>query len=65
MAWIDQIFEAQASDGGVVRRSRKDVDKYASFPELVDRVRAMGYHLIETGGQCVIFCHEGELIIHC
>lgn len=64
--WILQVFDAQqVGKGGIVRRSKKDVKKYASFPELLAEVRHRGYHLIETGDQYVIFCHTGSLQIHC
>ncbi len=65
-AWIDQIFNADAAaQGGVVRRKRDDVEKYASLGELVQEAKDRGFHVIETGGQVVIFCHEGEMVIHC
>jgi hypothetical protein len=56
-AWVDQIFEPQhAGSGGVVRRSRDDVEKYASLNELVEGARRRRFHVIETGGQVVILC---------
>ncbi|HEY3821580.1 MAG TPA: hypothetical protein VGL81_30645 [Polyangiaceae bacterium] len=65
-AWIDQIFEAdQATTHGVVRRAVADVEKYASRAELLDEVRRRGFHLVETGGQLVILCHQGALQVHC
>ena len=65
-AWVDQVFRAQqARYGGVVRRSRDDVEKFDSLPELVDEARRRRFHVIETGGQVVILCHEGEVVLHC
>ena len=64
--WVRQIFDAQQVDrGGIVRRSKADVEKFASFAEILAEVKRRGYHLIETGDQYVIFCHEGSLQIHC
>ena len=63
--WIDQIFEAAAANGNVVRRSKADVEKYASFDTLLEEVKTRQYHLIETGDQCVVLCHTGALTIHC
>lgn len=64
--WIDQIFEAQQADaGGIVRRSRRDVERLASFEMLLTEVKRRGFHLIETGDQFVVFCHEGAMKIHC
>jgi len=65
LSWISQIFEADAaSNGGVVRRSKKDVEKFSSMAELIDEAKKQGYHVIETGGQVVILCHAGEIVIH-
>ncbi len=64
--WISKIFEAdQAQNEGVVRRSRDDVKKYASFQALRAEVRRRNFHMIRSGNQYVIFCHTGELRIVC
>ena len=64
-AWVDQMFQAQAANGGVVRRARADVNRYASLEEIVDEARMRAFHVIETGDQVVILCHPGQLVIHC
>lgn len=64
-AWVDQIFKAQATNGGVVRRSREDVDRYASLGEIIQYAKKQGFHVIETGDQVVVLCHDGELRIFC
>ena len=66
-AWIEQIFQADQADyGGVVRRATRDVERLGwGMENLVEVVRARGFHVIETGEQVVIFCHEGALRIHC
>ena len=64
-AWIDQIFGAQAANGGVVRRSIADVNKYASLAEVIAEAQAKGFHVIETGDQVVVLCHPGQLVVHC
>ncbi len=64
-AWVDQMFAAgQAAVGGVVRRSVTDVATYGAFDEIVDRAKANGWHVIETGGQIVVLCHGGALQVH-
>lgn len=64
--WIRQIFSAQAvRNGGVVRRSRSDVEKFASFSMLKAEVLRRGFHLIRTGDQYVILCHRGDIRIFC
>jgi hypothetical protein len=65
-AWLEQVFDAQqAQVGGVVRRALRDVERFSSMAELVDEARRRRFHVIETGDQVVILCHEGELAIHC
>jgi len=65
-AWVNQIFRAdQANTGGVVRRARYNVDRYASLAELVAEAKRRNFHVVETGDQIVVLCHEGSLVIHC
>lgn len=64
--WIGQIFSAKAvKNGGVVRRSRSDVKKFASFHLLKAEVQKRGFHLIRTGDQYVVLCHKGNIRIFC
>lgn len=66
-AFVDQMFKSsqQARSGGVVRRSEHHVSRKGALPEIVRRAREKRFHVIETGGQIVLLCHEGDLIIHC
>ncbi len=65
VSWISQIFDADAAQNGrVVRRSRQDVNKYSSIDELIETTKEHSYHVIETGGQVVILCHKGQIVIH-
>ena len=65
-AWVDRIFDAyQVQAGGVVRRATRNVERYGAFDEIVRRAQANGWHVIETGDQIVVLCHEGSLVIHC
>lgn len=60
------MFGAQSVDKeNIVRRKKADVQKYASFSALLNRVRAEQYHLIETGDQYIVICNQGVLKIHC
>jgi hypothetical protein len=65
-AWINQIFNSrQARTFGVVRRSREDVVRYASIHALRREVERRGFHMIRTGNQYVILCHDGVVSIVC
>lgn len=65
-AWIEQMFEANSANGGIVRRKIADVEKFGGgLKKLIAYVRAQQFHLIETGDQCVVLCHPGAMKIHC
>ncbi|OZE88021.1 hypothetical protein CH304_00170 [Rhodococcus sp. 15-649-1-2] len=64
-AWVDQIFEAKQASHGVVRRAVSHVEKGDYLGEIIERAKEKGYHVVETGDQIVILCHEGELRLHC
>ena len=65
--WTQDWFAANAANnGGVIRRNRKDVDKYSDgLAVVVAEARDRGWHVIETGEQVVLLCHEGHLLLHC
>lgn len=67
-AWVDQIFTVsmQANVGGVVRRARYSVDEHhGAMDEIIATARDRGFHVVETGDQVVVLCHQGDLTIHC
>lgn len=58
--WIENIFKAAtAKRGGVVRRKKASVLRYASLRELKAAVRKRGFHLLRSGGQYLIICNPG------
>lgn len=64
-AWLEQIFGAKiAQRGGLVRRKKADVHRYASLSQLLREVERRGWHLIETGDQYVIVCNKGTVRLH-
>ena len=63
--FINNIFRADAAKkGGVVRRSKSDVETIASYAELENEVRRRNFHLLEAGGQYVIVCTTAKLTVH-
>ncbi len=65
-ATVELMFNAstQANNGGVVRRAAWRIHAMGLLPEIIRRARANNFHVIETGGQIVLLCHEGDLVIH-
>ncbi len=62
MGWIDQLFDAKAAKaGGIVRRSVASVEREVGRDIFLREVRKRRFHLVETGGQFVVFCHTGRL----
>lgn len=60
-SFIKQIFTAAAaSKGGIVRRSRANVKRYASFRELKAAVKKRDFHLLRSGGQYIVICNKGQ-----
>jgi hypothetical protein len=56
-AWLDQLFsEGQAQTGGIVRRSIASVNRYSSEAQLSAVVQDLGFHMIKTSTQFVIYC---------
>jgi hypothetical protein len=65
-AWITKIFAAkQARRGGVVRRKVTSVVKNATIKALRIEVKRRGFHMLRTGGQFLIFCHQGDFKVIC
>lgn len=62
IGWIDQLFGAKAAkSGGIVRRSVASVEREVGRDVFLSEVRKRRFHLVETGGQFVVFCHTGRL----
>jgi hypothetical protein len=65
-AWINVIFGSRAArSGGVVRRSIKWVEREIGRGQLIAEVRRRGFHMVEAGGQYVIYCNSGYSKLVC
>jgi len=65
-AWIAKIFTAkQVRNGGIVRRKVANVKKYATVKGLRLEVKRRGFHMVRTGGQYLVFCHQGDFKVIC
>ncbi|WP_226341005.1 N-(5'-phosphoribosyl)anthranilate isomerase [Gemmobacter serpentinus] len=59
--WLTQIFSARAAQGGVVRRAVAWVDREIGRARFIHEVGARNYHLICTGKQFIVVCHNGPV----
>ncbi len=64
--WMLQLFSAKAArEGGVIRRSIRDVERIIGRNAFADELRRRGYHAVENSGQIVIFCNRAPVRIVC
>jgi hypothetical protein len=64
--WTKRMFAAkQVKKGGIIRRKRANIDKWSSLDAVVKHAQKEGWHVLETGGQIVVLCHKGHLVVHC
>lgn len=60
--WLRQLFSAQAArDGGVVRRSVRDVERILGRTAFERELRRRGFCAVENSGQFVIFCNRAPI----
>jgi hypothetical protein len=66
-AWMKQWFDEtqQANKGGVIRRAVADVDQQTSLDDVIAEAQGRGWHVVETGDQIVVLCHEGAVKLWC
>ncbi|MCE0503738.1 N-(5'-phosphoribosyl)anthranilate isomerase [Roseivivax sp. GX 12232] len=61
-AWMAELFGSQSAiRGQVIRRSRRDVERYAGMDALKAEVARRGYRAVENSGQVVIFCNRAPI----
>ncbi|MGY9046389.1 MAG: aspartate aminotransferase [Rhodobacterales bacterium] len=57
--WVRQIFSAKAArDGGIVRRSLRDIDRMIGRDAFERELQRRGYSAVFNAGQVVIFCNN-------
>ena len=62
--WLRQVFSSKAArDGGIVRRSVRDVERILGRDAFAKEMQRRGFSVVENGGQFVIFCNHDEVRI--
>jgi len=60
--WLKTLFSSQAArDGKVIRRSLRDIRRYAGLDAFVAEVERRGYQAFENSGQVVVFCNRAPI----
>jgi len=61
-AYLRDLFRSRAvQDGGVVRRKRRDLERYVGMERLLAEVRRRGFRAAENSGQILIFCNQAPI----
>ena len=57
--WLYDLFRSKAvAEGGVIRRKRRDVERFAGFDLFMDEIERRGFQAVSNGGQIVVFCNR-------
>ncbi|MFZ5964165.1 N-(5'-phosphoribosyl)anthranilate isomerase [Thalassococcus sp. BH17M4-6] len=54
---IDIFASKSARQGGVIRRKRRDIERYYGVGPFLEEMRRRGFSVVENAGQFVIFCN--------
>ncbi|MGR3341976.1 MAG: N-(5'-phosphoribosyl)anthranilate isomerase [Paracoccaceae bacterium] len=64
--WLLQLFSAKtARQGGIVRRSVRDVERIVGHENFQAELMRRGFHAVENSGQYVIFCNNAPVHVVC
>ena len=64
--WLLQLFsEKNAREGGVVRRTVRDVEQIIGRHNFEYELRRRGFHAVENAGQYTIFCNNETVRLLC
>lgn len=58
-AWLLDLFSSKAArEGAVIRRKRRDVERFVGIDPFRAEIARRGYTVVENAGQLVIFCNR-------
>ena len=64
--WLYQLFSSRsACDGGIVRRSVRDVERIVGRDAFARELHRRSYHAVENAGQFVVFCNNEPVRLWC
>jgi hypothetical protein len=60
--WLIHLFSSRAAAmGGVIRRKKRDIERYVGMAEFKAELKRRGFHAVENAGQIVIFCNQDPI----
>ena len=58
-AGVTHLFAAKAArEGWVIRRKRRDIERYVGRDAFKQELGRRGYHAVKNAGQLIIFCNQ-------
>lgn len=60
--WTAMLFASKAaSDGAVIRRKKRDIERYAGLDFFRTELRRRGFRAVENAGQIIVFCNRDPI----
>ena len=60
--FLADLFAAKAArQGGVIRRKRRDIERFIGLDPFLADMRRRGFSVVENAGHLVIFCNREPL----
>ncbi len=60
--WLRNLFMCKAvQQGQIVRRKRRDIERYVGMDRFRDEIRRRGFRAVENRGQVLIICNHEPL----
>ena len=60
--WLHDLFQTKSvQQGGVIRRKRRDVERFAEMDLFMAEIHRRGFQVVENSGQIVIFCNRAPI----
>ena len=61
-AYLTDMFTSRvAAEGGVVRRRRRDIERYVGQDRFLAELQRRGYRAIENAGHVIVFCNQDPI----
>lgn len=60
--WLHDLFASKSvQQGGVIRRKKRDVERFAGMDRFMREIQRRGFQVAENSGQLLIFCNRAPV----
>ncbi|GHF67948.1 hypothetical protein [Seohaeicola zhoushanensis] len=57
--WLRDLFLCKAvAEGHVIRRKRRDIERYVGMDRFTEEVQRRGFRALENRGQVLVICNQ-------